>query len=333
MATVADVNSKIEANYAELKAKVDGQIAEIADFVKSFWEDEEWANRVNWPNGGYSLPNVANIFNVSTLVSDINNSKVAAPVYKGEVSGSPTAFNTHQWSNAGFDRLVGYIDAALLSGGSAISKSFQDALFNSDRERRLQTLNDSLLAATSQFSVRGFRLPNAMLIAARNEIIQKYQFDDTNQSREIVKLMEEHMRVNWQFCVQQRITTEQFHADFAVKYADMFNQNIDRIIRAYEADVSAYINTLNADIKRVEAKLSVYKMGVDAQQVDNANEIAVAAQEIDLAFKRTSTITADRTNQAQAQLKGMEFIGTAYQQLASSFAQGSIQVNNIKTTA
>jgi len=333
MATSSELQALIDARQKELEEKIETSLNGLQDFVEDFWANEEYWDRSNWPSDNLILFNPITELGISTLISAIDDVALPpAPTYTGQVN-AVTAYNRRQWQDPNFDAISASIQNALLNGGSAISATYQTAIFNTDSERKLQTLNDALLIVAAKTGGRGFRKPTSVTAAQENELILKYQYDLENQSREITKLIEEHMRTNWQSAVQQGIALENLHIDFALKYADMFNKSIEYIIRAYEADVRAYLSNLDATIKKITAKADLSKLGADVRTAYNQQQVSIYQSEIDLAYKKASTTVTDRGNQANAQLSGMNSIAGSYGAMYQSLSQSNIAVSTTKTTA
>lgn len=186
------------------------------------------------------------------------------------------------WQGDNSKAIWSAISTALTSGGIGISSALQRAIFNEDRQRKTQALNDSLLAINAGMGARGFRLPNSMTTGARNEVIQKYQFDLENQSREITKLMEEHARTNWQFCIQQGISTEQYQTDFTKAYNQLFNDVIRVSLDKYKADIEVAVTAYKAKIEGIVTRLQAEKTRADVQAVAWSSMLDKAKTEIEV---------------------------------------------------
>lgn len=252
------------------------------------------------------------------------------PEFTANATYQPYAFSPnvdHVWAAEEMDDLQLAIFTALSNGGIGISQELQDAIFNSDRERKLQTLDDSLLRVNAGMGARGFRLPNDMLAAQRNELIQKYQFDAENLSREVTKLIEEHARQNWQFCIQNGITTEQFHADFANKYDQMFIEMKRAAVEQFRIEVQAEVEAYRAQIDGIISRLDAYKTRIDASTAGMSAQIEKAKYELDANYKSAVvTIDSQKTNVSKSVAAY-----AAYADLVKSFAAtasgSSIRIN------
>lgn len=232
----------------------------------------------------------------------------------------------HVWAAQQMADLQTAIFSAIGNGGIGISDALQTAMFNSDRERKIQALNDSLTAVSAGFGARGFRLPNSMLTGARNEIIQKYQFDLENQSREILKLIEEHARTNWQFCIQNGIDSEKFHAGFTNQYDQMFIEMIKANLERYRLELSAELDKYKANLEAIRQQLEVHKLKIEAGNI--GTDAVVKKLRIDL--DRNIAAASAAVNSKQAETARINTAMTSYHHMVQNYANtasaGLIQI-------
>lgn len=102
---------------------------------------------------------------------------------------------------------------------SSETERLQVALFAADRERKGQTLRDLYSAANATTGARGFSYPNSMTLALKLDAQQKYQFDLTQTARDLIKLIFEWAKNNYQFTLPQAANTHQADTEFNLKYA------------------------------------------------------------------------------------------------------------------
>jgi hypothetical protein len=175
-------------------------------------------------------------------------------------------YNTHVWNAATLDtiqaKLLEYID----SGGTGISEDVQQAMFDADRERKLQALRDGLDLAGARSGARGLRYPNSMTKAQQSELLQKYQFDLENQSREITRLVADLAQKNIQFAISQNVDVEKFHADFAIRFADLYKGLITALLDRFRAEVTLYVAQYEAELKVLLANIEVAKLNATLDQ-------------------------------------------------------------------
>lgn len=247
-----------------------------------------------------------------------------------DLTSTLVAHKDHVWEAEEAQYIWDQIRASFVSGGIGLTQSLQNAIFNTDRERKLQVLNDSLQAVTARLGSRGFNIPNNMLTGPRNEIIQKYQFDYDNQSREIVKLMEEHARTNWQFCVDKGIGLEQFHADFTNKYDVLFIEMIKASLDKYRIAVEVELNAFRTKLESINAILQTAKLRIDASATGLNAEIEKAKLEVDIAAKAATIAVQSHS----AEVSRLSQAYSSYADLVKSFANtamgGRLDVINYK---
>lgn len=231
------------------------------------------------------------------------------------ISGS--AHTGHVWSTNEMDYLWSKIRSAFESGGIGLTSELQSAIFQSDRERKLLALNDSLQAINAGFGAKGFTVPSNILTGPRNEVILKYQFDMENQSREIAKTMDEHARLNWQFCVDKGIDAEKFHADFTSRYDQLYLELIKSSMDKYRESIDIEMLKFKGKLDTIDTNFQAYKLESDVglaalnSEIEKKKlEIQAAAYDADTAIRSHSS-EVSRLNQSYS----------AYADLVKSFAQ------------
>lgn len=163
------------------------------------------------------------------------------------------------WVSSELDTLINLIENMASGDSSWFSNTYQIKAFDSDRDRRLQTLDDSLRLIAAKHAARGFRLPTSMLHAQENEVIQKYQFDLTNLSREITKIVEEAARDFMKYGVEKGLSYEELNIGFTTAYdklliektlaiVDVYIKQVEATAKIFEAEVKAIISQFEAEI-------------------------------------------------------------------------------------
>lgn len=189
------------------------------------------------------------------------------------------------WSSQSATSLLDQIKSVMANGGFGISADMQTAIFNTDIERKKQTLDDALLRVNANFGARGFRVPSHLLTGPRNEIIQKFQFDLENQSREIVKLMEEHYRQNVIAALSNGIQLETMLSEFTNKYDQLYIALMELAVKKYTALIQAEISKFDAKVKRMEAEISRMRIRLEIYKTQvEWKRLALDKVRIDLAI-------------------------------------------------
>ena len=210
-----------------------------------------------------ALPTVAEIM---ASVQDITPDPFPTAPAADEIE----QYKRHVWDDAHLDRLLAMVMASAESGGLP-SQAMQDAIFDQDRERKQKTLADSIDIIKAQTSGRGFKYANGQTNAAMLDLMQKHQMDLENQSREITKLCEEWARQNFQFSVQQGISIEQMHMDFAYKYStiyrELYTALLSAVLEKYRTQIQVELEKLEANVKSVMVRAEAYKANADISTV------------------------------------------------------------------
>lgn len=208
------------------------------------------------------------------------------------------------------------ISAALTNGGIGISQALQDALFNEDRGRKSQILEDALRKVDAGVGGKGFRMRNDYLAGQRQELILRYRDDLEELNRKITAMMEQHARENWQFCIQNGISAEKFQADFTGAYDKLVVDMAHATVEIYRAEVELTIAKFKAKAEAIMAQWSAAKLKLEA----GATAVAAKATEMELRIKSAAADanTAVASHSAEAQ----RLVGAykSYGELVQSFA-------------
>ena len=182
--------------------------------------------------------------------------------------------NDYVWKGAGASNLMTAIMSIVNSGGLGVTGPYTQAIFNEDRERKLQTLNDALMIIASKTGARGFRRVTSMTAAQENELILKYQFDQEQLSRNIIKTVEEHMRNNIQVAIQNGNTLEKMHMDFANAYDKLFTDMAIAVVNRYKARIECEVAIFTAKTEVLKTNAYLYKMQAEVEQIRRTMELS-----------------------------------------------------------
>lgn len=171
-------------------------------------------------------------------------------------------------------RLRTYIDSA----GYFLEQTVQDALFEQTRQRDLQTLNDALDAVDRKMARTGFPVPTSMHLAARNDIIKKYQDTYADRNKEITALIAAKSLEEKLAAIEAGVKMEDIRSRFQLEFGRLYWQAADYIIKKYESDVRAEMAEYEGQLKMILAKLEADRQmaGFDVQyeQMDQNKELA-----------------------------------------------------------
>ena len=130
----------------------------------------------------------------------------------------------------------------MLAGESqAIPSSIQDAILAKDSERDAQILEDSLDKISDEWSLRGFSLPNAMLVSNLAQAITEHGNKRTDKSRDI-------LIKNWEL--------SDANIRFAIDKGVIF---LLQRVQIYQAEVSAEASRIDAIVRKYLGELESYK--------------------------------------------------------------------------
>ena len=273
---VTDLLATIESNFDTLKASADDALAALK--LQAQWS----APNLTYGLGDTSVATtnefipIAIVNSVDDMIITVNNlaAKIDSINYNPPTELTSFEMLNHKvWSDVFADKIETSLSDYLTSMGIP-DKSYQDAIFNEDYNRKLQTLNDLYDLADAKVGARGFTYNNDQSTALKLDAQQKYQFDLTQIGRDITKLVTEWARQNYQFAIDKGISFEQFHADFTYKYCtgyvDIYKNLVMASIERFKAELGKYVEPIRALIEAAKLPLEVSKMNTDIN-IANAN--------------------------------------------------------------
>lgn len=206
-----------------------------------------------------ALPTVAEIM---ASVQDIVPDQFPTPPSSDDLA----TYKRHVWEDSHLDSLLATVMAYAESGGLP-STAMQDAIFDQDRERKQRALADAIDMIKAQTSGRGFKYATGQTNAAILELVEKHQMDLENQSREIARLSAEWAQQNFQFSIQQGLSIEQMHMDFAYKYSaisrELYTALLSAVLEKYRTQIQVEMEKLEANVKAVMTRAEAYKANAD----------------------------------------------------------------------
>lgn len=194
------------------------------------------------------------------------------PVYVAPISPDWAALwatvSTHDdrvWQSTDLDALALKL-AEIVQGGNAVwlTAEYQSRIYDRDSDRRLQTLNDMMDIAAARHAARGNRMPNSSLSVQESELLQKYQFDNTEQSREIAKVVEEAAMKYMQFGIEKGLTLEEINMKFTSSFDQMILETVksryETFIRQIEAESGVFKSQVMAIVSKLEAEKTAWDL-------------------------------------------------------------------------
>lgn len=271
MASVAESITAIDKEFKDATKKVDTAIGNLTSLVNSYSvvgvgmvssdpPPELLLEKSNKISSIISL--------VDGLVNQINQIKYTPPAM---ISQTFRMEDHAIWKSSLAAKIQDSLDTYLEDGGMP-SIEFQNAIFNADKERKLQTLNDLYDLADAKIGARGFTYTNSQAIALKLDAQQKHQFDLENISREISKIVTEWAKQIYQFSIEKGISLETFHADFTYKYCTSFVSTYKDLVSAsterFKAELAKYQEPMLAYIQAAQLPLEVDKLNVDISKTN-----------------------------------------------------------------
>jgi hypothetical protein len=170
----------------------------------------------------------------------------------------------------------------------ALTQNF-DMLYDHQKERDLQTLNEALDVSASRYGKRGFPLPPDMLNAQQTELIEKYRFDKTNRGREIATQLVERMHDAIKNAMAVGVKMEDIQSQFSLNFAVMLNNFINSEVAQFRAAQEARIAEFEGQLKKIMAEVEVGRIN---EQLDrNYQEQLLKKWQIEanIEFKKVDT--------------------------------------------
>jgi hypothetical protein len=179
-------------------------------------------------------------------------------------------YRAHIWQGVNLDSMQGKIMQWIENGGVGISPELQDAIFDQGRERDLRTLKDEMDMAGARTGARGFRYPNSMTRTLQNQALARYSDKKADLSREIIKVIADLAQKNVQFAMAQDVDIEKLHADFAIRYADLYRNINKDILDRFRVEQEARIVEFEGKLKTlgldIEIQLKNATLSMEHQQ-------------------------------------------------------------------
>lgn len=314
-------NDWIKTYSEEIKDKAVDAITDLQTASLNYFD-------VIWNNGNGAIDPGFDV--ASRVILEWNPPDLGTiPDFDLQAQYSDFSYQTHYnyvWDTSGEAKVYDAIWNIINEQGVGLSQDLQDSIFRADRERKLLALNDALTAINAKTGSKGFRKVNSITGAQQNEVILKYQYDLENQTREITKLMEEHARTNLQFAVQQGIAFENFHADFANKFDNMFVEMKKTAVQLYVSQVQAEVAVFEATVKSILQQVEIAK--AEVQYFATAGNVLIEKYKADIqqAVARTNLAFEVGKTNLQSTLTALEGAAKTAQGVMQAVGASSIEV-------
>ena len=315
MATISSPSDMWESNFgliSDIKDKALTAMSQLEDLARAY------TNAIY--HGPISINDTPELINIDTselpTVAEIMGSiSDIKPDQFPDAPGDMSLYKKHVWADTHLDTIEASIMAYITSMGIP-DQTYQDAIFDADKERKTRALADALDLISAQTSGRGFRYANVQTNAAMIDLTEKYQFDLENQSRDITRLVTEWARQNYQFGIQQGIGIETVQMDFAIKYADLFIRQYETLLMAvlekYRIQIQVQLEVLRDKLEAIKALIDAKKAQAEITVEEQRLRIEKAQVQVTEALGRYHGAIEDLGNNLMRQIEAAShFASTA----------------------
>jgi hypothetical protein len=319
MADVQTIINSIDESLKDLQNEAEDALGKLEDFATT-WSGHTWVDFGSTP-----------LFSPAEIpgIDRAGIPELQRPTLPSSLALEPQVlerYNTHVWSSGVLDDLQAKLIEFVETGGTGISLDVQDAIFNADKERQDQVLRDAMDRAGARSGARGFRYPNSMTKAMQSEILQKWQFDMRERSREITRLIADLAQKNVQFAIAENIKVETLHSDFALRYAGLFQNITAALVDKYRAETSAYIAEYEAETRYVLSQVDVAKANSSIKLGEQQLLLRKWETEVTNATNRTKALISQAEQQTQLRLEATKQLAVSYVGLANTKQANAIAV-------
>lgn len=266
-ALVLDLQSQVDTAIQGLQTFIDGRISYVTYPPPTAFEPSKTT-----PIPVGSLPTLT----PAILDKDFGNPLSEIDVYKAHVFMAPT-----------LDSMQSTILTWVQNGGIGINSDIQNALWNNNRQRRLQSLSDALDQISSRDAKRGFAYPTSR--RASDAVLVQYQQDDENLNWQITSKMADLAQQNIQFAIQANIAIEQLQVTFTLGFGNMF-LNLKKLI------VDTFAIEANERVAEFKAQLDAIIAGYKVAEVNGT--LTISYQE--LLLKQWEVLTTQGTDRTKS---------------------------------
>jgi len=186
-----------------------------------------------------------------------------------------------EYKSALMDILNNKLQNNIVNGGTGLPEDIEQAIYDRQKERDEQQINETINQAMETWASRGFDLPPGMLMAEVDKILLDYQHSKLDRSRDIAINQAELEQKNMQFSIQAGIDLERLRVQIfmdlanialnaAKSYADIGIAIYNAKVTQYRALVDSYRTQMEAVRQKLEAqvtKLEVYKGQLDGARL------------------------------------------------------------------
>jgi hypothetical protein len=235
-----------------------------------------------------------------TEIIPLDNLPILTPAVFGAELGDPFSeidrFYGHNFLAPMLDSMQNTLMGWVTTGGVGISDDVQNALWENNRQRRIQSLRDVNDVIHSKDAARGFAAFSGGP-TGRDEYNQliEYQRNDENLNYEITFKMAELAQQNVQFAISQNIAIENLQEAFSQGMAGMYFNMKRLILEKFKIEA-------DQRIAEWRAKLDAILAGYNAAQVNG--QVSIAYQ--GLLTKQWEVLMTQGTDRTKALIQQAE---------------------------
>ncbi len=152
-------------------------------------------------------------------------------------------------------------------GGTGLPAHVEQAIFDREKERSRQELDEAIESTIGAWTSRGFQLPLGVMNASIQALIQKYTWNRLDTSRTIAIEQAKLEQENMKFSLQLARDTE----GMLIAH---FDNMADKALRAFEAQVVAATQLFKSKVELHNTLLEGYKARITAFEANLRAELA-----------------------------------------------------------
>jgi len=296
-----------------------------------------------------------------TLI-EVDMPEVNVPDVEGYLTVENMLYTADQiYDTSTYEAVQNKLLSDLANGATGLNASVEADIFNRDFERAFQEYQDTRERVISEWSSRGFDLPNGMLTSQLYKVESEYSNKRYETSKDIAIKQAELAFQNSQFVIQQLIASSQFITNFRINlWAGMTNiaqtmvsiaDIVSKIelskttaqlaynkglLDIYIAEVDAWKSIIGMSLEKAKNEITLYEQQVRAYGSKVQALATVADVDVKVGDMRNTQVTAEasfniekaklflaqQTTKLQLRIQAINAVATITSQLAAGMYSG-----------
>lgn len=153
----------------------------------------------------------------------------------------------------------------IVNGGTGLSSTVEDAIFNRDLERNEQQLEDALDKARTAWSKTGFTLPDGMLANSLSSIQKEYMNRLIDRSREIAIKQADLEQSNLFKSIELAVNLAFKLVDANTKYEELVLKSLELTAQYANEYIRLQIEAHRSAVEVFKAKIQIFEATIRAQ--------------------------------------------------------------------